>query len=236
MKKLICTRCDDNIKAQSDITHPFMKDYAERCGADFMTLSHETDCTHMEGKWHYRILKLNELYDEYDRILHIDTDAIVAPWAPSIFDEVPEDKIGTVFEDRGSRRKARRRCIAAVQEFFGDVGWITGYINTGFFLTSKCHREIFTKIDGQYYEDWGHDDVHLGYQIRKYGKEIHELETVWNHMTMFSEGWNGSPDRFDSNVIHYAGKGLFDGDYPNKIEQMKADVVEIEIRNARRVS
>lgn len=225
MKLLVCTRCDDNIKQMSDLTHPFLTDYAERCGADFMKLSHQTDCTHMEGKWHYRILKMNELFEEYDRILHIDTDVIVTPWAPSVFDHVPEDKIGTVFEDVGTRRKARRRCIASVQAKFGDVGWTTGYINTGFVVASKCHKEVFTKIDGQYYEDWGHDDVHLGYQIRRHGKEILELDYKWNNMTMFCEGWNGSPSRFDSYVIHYAGKGSFDG--LSRIEQIKADAEKV---------
>jgi lipopolysaccharide biosynthesis glycosyltransferase len=204
-----------------------MKDYADKCNADFMTLSHETDCTHEEGKWHYRILKLNELYDEYDRILHIDTDAIVTPWAENIFEHVPEDMIGTVYEDVGTRQSSRRNCIQKVQSLFGDVGWSGGYINTGFFLTSKCHREIFSKIDGRYYEDWGHDDVHLGYQIHKYNKKVMPLSYKWNHMTMFSENWNGSPNRFDSYVIHYAGKGSFDG-LP-KIEQMREDANKVDV-------
>jgi lipopolysaccharide biosynthesis glycosyltransferase len=224
---LICTRCDDNIKNQSDITHPFMQDYAEKCGANFMILDHKTDCTHEEGKWHYRILILNEVFEVYDRILHIDTDAIITPWAENIFNIVPEHMIGTVYEDVGTRAQSRRECIQRAQKAFGDIGWKEGYINTGFFLTSKSHREIFSKINGRYYEDWGHDDVHLGYQINKHSKDVCELSYKWNHMTMFSESWNGSPDRFKSNVIHYAGSGSFDG--LSKIEQMREDVKKINV-------
>ena len=43
-------------------------------------------------------------------------------------------------------------------------------------------------------------------------------------MTMFSEPWNGSPDRFDSHIIHYAGQGIFDtGEASDKLEQAKLD-------------
>jgi hypothetical protein len=39
---------------------------------------------------------------------------------------------------------------------------------------------------------------------------------------MFSEFCNGSPSRFDSYNIHYAGAGIFDGGGP-RLEQMKRD-------------
>jgi hypothetical protein len=43
----------------------------------------------------------------------------------------------------------------------------------------------------------------------------------WNHMTMFSEPWNGNANRFDSYIIHYAGKGVFDK--TSRMEQIKSD-------------
>ena len=223
MKLLITSRADDNIKEMTDITFDTIKAYAKKCGADFMRLDHDSGCTHQEGKWHYRILKHYDLFEEYDRILHIDSDVLVSNCAPNIFDIVPYEKIGTVYEDKGSRRPARHQCIRKVQQMYGDVGWVEGYINTGFFLSSKCHRDIFTKINGtDFYEDWGHDDVHLGYQLNKHGMEVMELPYTWNHMSMFSEPWNGSPNRFDSYVIHYAGAGIFEGT-GSRLEQIKRD-------------
>jgi len=44
----------------------------------------------------------------------------------------------------------------------------------------------------------------------KLGFEVHELSYKWNHMTMFSEPWNGNADRFESYIVHYAGQGIFD--------------------------
>ena len=228
MKLLITSRADDNIKEMTDITFDTIKGYAKKCGADFMRLDHNSGCTHQEGKWHYRILKHYDLFEEYDRILHIDSDVLVNKSTPNIFDIVPYEKIGTVYEDKGSRRAARHQCIRKVQQVYGDVGWSEGYINTGFFLSSKCHRDIFTKINGtDFYEDWGHDDVHLGYQLNKYGMEVMELPYTWNHMSMFSEPWNGSPSRFDSFIMHYAGKGIFDQGISTRTEQIKKDYGKI---------
>ena len=72
---------------------------------------------------------------------------------------------------------------------------------------------------------FGIDDIHLGYQIHKMGFEIQELPFQWNHMTMFSEGWNGYANRFDSYIIHYAGAGTFDES--NRTNQIKNDIKKL---------
>ena len=46
-------------------------------------------------------------------------------------------------------------------------------------------------------------------------------------MTMFSEPWNQSKDRFSSFIIHYGGRGVFDSGVENKIEQIKLDYKRI---------
>jgi lipopolysaccharide biosynthesis glycosyltransferase len=230
VKLLITCRADKNITDQTDISFPFMREYCSRVGADFKILDHESGCTHEEGRWHYRILKHFELLQDYDRVLHLDADVLVSPKCPDIFQEVPVDCIGTVWEDQGSRTGSRRDKIRDIQKHFHEISWQTGYINTGVFLTSKLHQSIFQKIEGEFWESWGHDDVHLGYQLNQQGFKQHILGFQWNHMTMFSEPWNGSPCRFDSYIIHYAGAGRFDSKHRNKISQMKADAAELRRR------
>jgi len=222
MKLLVTTRADEGIKSMTDYTHPVIKYYADKVGADFQVMGHESGCTHNQGRWHYRIFKHKELHKEYDRILHIDSDTVITPNCPNIFEVVPYDCIGTVYEDKGSRAVNRHERIKKAKTQFGNIDWTHGYIDTGVFLTSKIHRDIFQTIDNNYYEDNGFDDVHLGYLINKYKFKVHELDYRWNHMTMFSEPWNGSPSRFDSHIIHYAGAGTFNK--PNKLEQIKSDV------------
>tara|TARA_R110002020_G_scaffold130148_1_gene291277 strand:- start:27447 stop:28151 length:705 start_codon:yes stop_codon:yes gene_type:complete len=228
MKYLLTTRADATVADWAELVHPVFRKYAEKVGADFLILDESLNCTAArtgigDGLWHFRIMKHYDLHEIYDRILHFDSDILLTPDCPNLFDHIPYDCIGTVYEDVGSRAPQRVQCMNNAQRQFGEIGWQNGYINTGVFMTSKCHRDIFQPIDGQFFTDWGTDDVHIGYQIKKHGFKVKPLEYQFNHMTMFSEAWNGSPDRFDSHVIHYAGRGVFDDEASDKIEQAKLD-------------
>ena len=222
MKLLIATRSDSNISDMTALTHPSMKAYASRIGADFVELNQSTPFPG-DGKYHYRILALQWMLKVYDRILSLDSDVLVMPGCPNIFDVVPETHIGTVFEDVGSRQAHRRLLIGQVQREWGNVGWTTGYINTGCFVVSRAHSNIFQTNSGKVWSGFGYDDVHLGYNIRKFGHSIHELPFQWNHMTMFSEPWNDGADRFQSHIIHYAGNGIFDSG-TSELDQIKYDL------------
>tara|TARA_Y100001973_G_C5199872_1_gene336808 strand:+ start:1942 stop:2664 length:723 start_codon:yes stop_codon:yes gene_type:complete len=225
MKYLVVTRADSKVNDITEITHPILKEYAKRCNADFAILTEDSECQVGHGRWHFKIMELGNLLDTYDRILCIDSDTLVKNTCPNLFDVVPYECVGTNLEDKGSRQGERRRRIRAAGEVFGDIGWTENYINTGVFVVSKPHKVIFQKINGQFAEhdvfDGGFDDVHLGYLIHKHGISIHELDYTFNHMGMYSEPWNGSPSRFDSNIIHYAGAGMFDA--PSRVEQIRRD-------------
>ena len=214
MKLLVATRTDDSVRELTALTHPIIRRFVEKWGADFLELSEgpmDIRPTHPDeyvedARRHYRIMRSSELFNDYDRILHIDSDVLIMPSCPNPFEVVPENCIGTILEDLGSRLAARRRSIFEVQQRWGDVSWKTGYINTGVFVVSREHRPIFQPVNDEYWTSFGVDDVHLGWQIHKHGFEIHELPYQFNHLGMFSEVWNGSPDKFDSHIIHYAGK------------------------------
>ena len=227
MKLLITTRADEGVAEKASMSHPLFKEYAERVGADFMVLDHESGCKEGNGRWHYRIFKHRELHEEYDRILLLDTDLLLLPDCPNIFEIVDYDKIGTVLEDRGSRRGDRLHRMMAIQQQHGDIGWRNKYINNGVFLSSKCHKDIYETFDGSYWLGSGQDDVHMGYKIHKLGFEYHDLGYKFNHMTMFSERWNNSPDRFASHIIHYAGVGIFDSEATSDLDQMRRDYAKI---------
>ena len=224
MKIAIVTRSDDNIKEMSQLTHPFMKKYANMCNADFILLDQDPIIWTQDNKPHYRILKCKDLLNKYDRIAILDTDMLVLSNCPNIFDEVPYDCIGSIFEDRGTKKNDRLDRINAIQNKWGDIGWREGYTNAGTFIVSGCHSNIFDAYKGQYWLDNGSVDLHLSYLIRKNKYKIHELSYKWNHMTMFSENWNSCADRFESYIIHYAGRGIFDRNVKTRCEQIKKDI------------
>ena len=229
MNLLITTRADHHCTDWVQLTHPIFRRYAERIGADFLILDESLNCPEAasgigNGVYQYRIMKHYDLHEHYDRILHLDSDMLLSPDCPDLFNIVPYDSIGTIFEDLGTRKPQRVQCILESQRQFGDIGWREGYVNTGVFVTSKCHRDIYRKIDNKYFTEWGTDDIHIGYLINKLGYKIKPLSYQFNHMTMFSEAWNNSPDRFLSHIIHYAGRGIFDvNEAPSKLEQAKLD-------------
>jgi hypothetical protein len=129
---------------------------------------------------------------------------------PNIFDEVPEDMIGIIYEDVGNRAHDRRNKIQLIQQMWGDVGWTQNYTNAGTFVLSKQHKDIFLPHNNNFWTGPGTADLHMSYNIHKYGFKVKELSFKWNHMTMFSEEWNDNADRFESYIIHYAGRGVFD--------------------------
>ena len=216
-KRLIVTRADENIRDITDVSFPLIQRYAKQCGADFMVLDGDSPCNVGNGRYHYRIMAVGELLRSgYDRVLHLDADIILSPECIDLFDLVHPLRVGTVYEDKGTRQDDRRARIAAIQEAWGDVGWKNGYINTGVFIVSRCHDVLFRPwVDEQgephYWTENGFDDVHLGWMIHNEGQDVSELHYRLNHMSMFSEPWNGNADRLKSDIIHYAGGAKFLG-------------------------
>jgi len=84
---------------------------------------------------------------------------------------------------------------------------------------------MFTKINGQL---WNGEfaQTHLNYQMMKFRYKYIDLGYKFNHMSIFSESWNGSPSRFDSYIIHYAGGGKFS----DKGKRSKAQLIKDDIK------
>lgn len=236
-KFAMITRCDSKAKELAEVTHDILKGYAESWGCDFVVLGDEIEDTGDYEKNHYRILEVQKYLDQYERVLIIDSDVIIMPGTPNPFEIVPETNIGSIYEDVGSRKAYRHMVIRDIQEQFGEIKWREGYINTGFFICSNIHKDIFNKIDGELWYGFGYDDALIGYNINKYGYKVYELDYKWNHTQMFSEPWNNNANRFDSYIIHYAGAARFPDDLSgrksftnslaDRIELIKSDMDRI---------
>ncbi len=162
----------------------------------------------------YVIFEKNQIYDlfkYYDRILRLDNDILITPKCPNLFEIVPEDQIGAVREDIGSRKKKRIEYIKNIQKIFGDIKWNNGYFNSGVILVSKKHKEIFniTDEDIKYIMNWKgilpKEQTLLNYKIKKANFKVFPLNFKFNHMSMFSEPWNRCANKYESYIIHYAG-------------------------------
>ena len=215
-KFLVATRSDEGVANYTEITHPIIQNYAKSLDADFIILKN------IEG-WHrhHRIFQLHNLLDKYDRIVVMDSDILIVKGCPNIFDIVKYDKIGTVFEDVGTRQEDRRNRIAKIQNARGDIGWRDGYINSGVCVFSKIHKDLF-KVDNpnNLWLNLGYDDIEIGYRINKTQLEIQELPYNLNFMSMFMENpfYMTKSSAF---ILHFAGNG-FNQWFP-KSEQIRQD-------------
>jgi lipopolysaccharide biosynthesis glycosyltransferase len=186
-----------------------IKEFCKKWNSEFIVLDKDLDLPGDYDRSHYRLLDLYDEFPDYDRIFIIDSDLIILPTCPNPFEVVPEDKIGSILEDKGSRKMARLNEMMLLQRSYGDIGWREDWPNTGVFMTSKMHAPIFKKFEGKIWRD--NDDCHFGFMIKHLGFEYHELPYQFNHTSMYSEPWNGNADRFDSYIIHYAGRAAFPG-------------------------
>jgi lipopolysaccharide biosynthesis glycosyltransferase len=231
MKLAIINRSDSTVKDWTDLTHPLFKKYADKCKADFIVLNEGTEPKGFEDNkpWIWRILKSHDLLKSYDRILHLDTDILINKNCPNLFETVPVEKIGVVYEDKGSRQMERRKRIKQIQDSLGNVGWKSGYLNEGVMMFSKEHKALFEKANGKYWNGKnGPSQGHFGWQIHKNNYQVLDLGFKYNHMSMFSERWNKLSSRFDSHIIHYAGGAKFnDRGRRSALELAKADFHKI---------
>jgi len=215
-KFLVATRSDEGVASYTEITHPIIQNYAKSLDADFIILKN------IEG-WHrhHRIFQLYDLLDKYDRIVVMDSDVLIVKGCPNILEIVKYNKIGTIFEDVGTRKEDRRNRIIKIQNTRGDVGWRDGYINSGVCVFSKIHKDLF-KVDdpNNLWLDLGFDDLELAYRINQMQLEIQELPYNLNFMSMFTE----NPfymTKSDALILHFAGNGF--NQWFSKSEQIRQD-------------
>ena len=135
----------------SPLTHPTLEDYAYRMGADFFVIEdRKLDETYQEF---WEKLRMRDLLDQYDRVLFMDSDIIVHPRAPSLFDLVPLDCLGMTNEGylqsiSDKEHELKDFCKqAGIKMSFRSTrfpDWDGRYWNVGVILFGQEHRSIFS--------------------------------------------------------------------------------------------
>jgi lipopolysaccharide biosynthesis glycosyltransferase len=220
---IVCTLCiGPEAEKFALYSHPSFERYAKKIGADFRVFTEMkinfTECETI-NPIKFEKYQLYEVLGEYDRALFVDNDILITPFAPNIFNVVPEDQIGGLYEDIAMHEQDRRRLIKEIQAILGDVGWETGYINSGVMVLSSQHRHIFKMLQQYGICDLKYEQNNTNWYIRKAGIPIFPLDYKWNFIN-FHRIIHG-PIHREAYFIHYAGGGIFGG-IP-RVDQMKAD-------------
>ncbi len=80
------------------------------------------------------------MIDDYEQIAFVDTDILISPKAPSLFDVVPLDRFDAASEAGFSKAG---RDVELTQRILGDVKWRNTYFNSGVMVLGKIHKQVF---------------------------------------------------------------------------------------------
>lgn len=180
--KAVVTLCIGKEYSLGELTHPLLAAYAKKVEADFIVIDSEKLNL---GYLHYEKNQIYDLLASYDRIIYLDTDVIVSPECPNLFEIVPEEKFGaflisnhTYFHDGA---------IKDIQQELGNLNWERTYFNSGVMVVSQAHRQVFS-IDNDILQ-WVStkrafpDQTILNYAVQKLGIEIYDIGYKFNHTT-----------------------------------------------------
>lgn len=186
----------DDYQQMAQITHHTIKAYADKIGADFLSID-KSNCSTP----HWMKFEIFNLLNQYDRIIYLDTDLIIRDDCPNLFDIVPDTKLG-LFNEAPFTIGRQMAIYESAKAYDIDIGeWDGRYFNTGVIVISRIHKYLFRKPKQQianFYEQ-----SYLNLQIMKQNIEIYDLEYQFNRMTCVDQ-FTGE-ERLASYIIHYAG-------------------------------
>lgn len=179
------------------VTHPFLKKYAKKIGADFQCIENP----HKSLPAHFQKMAIRELFDDYDRILFMDTDILVRPDCPDLFELVDESHLGIL--DQAPHYPTSPVQFSETISQWGYDLTPERYFNTGVMVISKCHRDLYRIPENIRIEQIPFDQeqtvLNLNFLLDR--TKIKELDLTFNHLATSEI----EPDYADSFVIHYAG-------------------------------
>ena len=217
MKEAVVTLCIGGaMDKMAKLTHPLMKQYADKIGAQFIIMREQLITLDNNLPLHFEKYQLRYLLELFDRAIFIDTDAFPVPECISLFDLVPEDKLGVnvVSDHTDIHNESMERFLKKQPA----LEWDGQYFNSGVMVVSKCHRDLFSFEFGQ--------DVAFGEQTQLNmnrlwtGAEIHDIGYRYNHTSV-----PVGVSKDSSYILHYPG--------PDKDKTTKMIRKEIERRHLR---
>lgn len=191
------------------------KAYGEKIGADVIVSDQLHYKIHVNNPkfdaspaWSEK-LYISEILKKYDRVLYLDADIIVTPWARDIFSQYPD--LDTVYMFNEGRHRDRSEQATQINAVLGDVTWPKEdnqvvYYNSGMFLVSKetglfdhANIEEMQTICNQvkFY-----DQTYINYLIRRDNIKSVGVEANFNRMQLL-----GHDDYQKADFIHYSGRG-----------------------------
>lgn len=222
-KAVVTLAIGDHFQKMASLTHPLIHQYAKKCGADFLVF----DTAKLKDKLGLVTYEKFQVFDildgTYDQVLFVDTDIVITPNAPSVFDISPLDHFAASNEVEYSMSTVHKD---VTQSQLGGVNWSNPYFNSGVMVFGPRHRNLFD-IDNNILNVWisNHqnndhvmsDQPILNYLVNYYQFKFIDLGKHFNRTRVQRDTHN----RFQSFFIHYAGPSGHR--YGDRLKQIKLD-------------
>jgi len=209
---IITVAVNDDFKRLLIYSRPFFEAYANKIGADFIHISDKKINLKYGNLEKFQIY---ELLQTYNRIIFFDCDLIVLEDTPNLFDIVPIDSIGAIYDNPNNDKSYsfRQKEIQYITNCFGENNWKNQYINSGVLVLSSIHKKIFLNPEDRFqFESSYKDQTLLNYNIFKNNFKIFKLEEKYNFIPLFWKkertvigGYYDEEMKIMPNIIHFAG-------------------------------
>lgn len=183
----------------ADMTHPSIKAYADRIGADFVVLDSEKLSSVSP---HYEKFQLYYLLNKYSRIIFLDTDIIVREDCPNLFEIVPEHMMGLVNEGLYQDRSQQMRETCELYEGDFESYDLKRYYNTGVMVVSRAHKDLFVMPEKETIWNF-YEQSYLNLCIQEMRIRVKELDYKFNRVGIMDRAYG--EHRLASYIVHYAG-------------------------------
>jgi len=169
---------------------PSHRRYAERIGADYLTLEHD-GTPELYGKWQFA-----KRLEQYERVCWLDGDIWVSDAAPDIFRVVPEDRVGAFNEVENHGLHSLR---AVWDQAFEQLGLSREcrqeYFNAGVMVVSRKHADLFRPPETILTCPWA-EQTHFNVRLRP--EQAYRLDGKWNCMQREGDA------RYAAYFVHYS--------------------------------
>ena len=233
---VVVTAITDGFDAETmlDITKPSLEKYCSRTKSDLIIIDEpklniadniEIKNHPYYGKYNYLRFEKNQVYDlfeTYDKVLRLDVDIVINPYAPNYF------KLEDYFFYMTEEEPDRSDEIKSIKRDLGEVkGWSKTYFNSGVVLASKRHKEVFNIADIDFNLELGmfKEQNVLNWKVRKLNIATKNLGRNFNFINDGTGTFSNKKIRREADIIHHnipimqTKKGSL-----GKIDSMKEDI------------
>lgn len=189
----------EKFKTMAEMTHPSLKAYAKKIGADFRVI--DSRVLPEDVNVMYEKLQIAGIMDLgiYDRLLYLDSDILIKPDCPNLFDVVPIGTFGAFHE--GKVIPKRIQCLEQAEMQWGiDYRHrVSEFFNAGVMVFDREHRRVFDPPMG-FYTNFG-DNTWMVVQAMRHAIlfDIGEKFNFMCHQPEWANRWTKAW------IFHYAG-------------------------------